>query len=355
MAQPSSNSTSIKSDAIRAEASLVDEDFVREHTYVIRGQKVMLDRDLAAIYGYETRRFNEQVKNNIEKFEGDDFMFQLTGEEAKNLMSKKSTSNWGGTRKLPYAFTEQGIYMLMTVLKGDLAIKQSRALIRTFKKMKDYIIDHQSLLGEREYLKLSLSVADSFREIMELNARHRELDDKVANVVDQLGQMITKSDISQIMMDFGNEFIRYGYGLFNGHFSLGDIVYEELYETAKYSIVVVDNYISLKTLVLMAHAREGVKLTVISDNLRKGLHQLEYEDFLKDYPNRHVEFRRTMGRVHDRFMLIDYGTDAECIYHCGGSSKDAGMRATAILRLFDTELWHGFFDELLANPRLELA
>lgn len=355
MAQPSSNSASIKSDAIRAEASLVDEDFVREHTYVIRGQKVMLDFDLAAIYGYSTSAFNRQVKNNIEKFD-DDFRFQLSDEEVSSLRCNSCTANLSSmSRSNPYAFTEQGIYMLMTVLKGELATRQSKALIRTFKKMKDYIIDHQSLLGEREYLKLSLSVADSFREIMELNARHRELDDKVANVVDQLGQMITKSDISQIMMDFGNEFIRYGYGLFNGHFSLGDIVYEELYETAKYSIVVVDNYISLKTLVLMAHAREGVKLTVISDNLRKGLHQLEYEDFLKDYPNRHVEFRRTMGRVHDRFMLIDYGTDAECIYHCGGSSKDAGMRATAILRLFDTEPWHGFFDELLANPTLELA
>ena len=102
----------------------------------------MLDFDLAAIYGYTTTRFNEQVKNNIERFDTD-FRFQLTDLEFKNLMSKFSISSWGGTRKLPYAFTEQGIYMLMTVLKGDLAVKQSKTLIRLFKQMKDFIANLQ--------------------------------------------------------------------------------------------------------------------------------------------------------------------------------------------------------------------
>ena len=101
---------------------------------VIRGQQVMLDRDLAEIYGYEVKRFNEQVKNNIERFD-DDFRFQLTDEEVNNLRSKISTSSWGGVRYKPYAFTEQGIYMLMTVLKSDLAVRQSKILIRTFKQM----------------------------------------------------------------------------------------------------------------------------------------------------------------------------------------------------------------------------
>ena len=104
--------------------------------YVIRGQKVMLDYELAKIYGYETKRFNEQGKNNINKFP-ERYRFQLNKEEYEIILrSKKSTSSWGGTRKLPYAFTEQGIYMLMTVLKGDLATKQSIALIDAFKQMK---------------------------------------------------------------------------------------------------------------------------------------------------------------------------------------------------------------------------
>ncbi|MBQ7644443.1 MAG: ORF6N domain-containing protein [Spirochaetales bacterium] len=114
----------------------------------------MLDFDLAAIYGYETMTFNQQVKNNIKKFEGDDFMFQLTTEEFKNLISKKLISSWGGRRKKPWAFTESGIYMLMTVLRGELAIQQSRALIRTFRAMKDYIIENRSMIGQHEYLQL---------------------------------------------------------------------------------------------------------------------------------------------------------------------------------------------------------
>lgn len=130
----------------------INETILQSKIYFIRNQKVMLDFDLAEIYGYTTKRFNEQIKNNIERFD-DDFRFKLTREEINNLRSKNSTSSWGGSRYLPYAFTEQGIYMLMTVLKGDLAIRQSKALIRTFKQMKDYIIENQDLIGEREYLQ----------------------------------------------------------------------------------------------------------------------------------------------------------------------------------------------------------
>ena len=98
--------------------------------YIIRGQKVMLDFDLARIYGYETKRFNEQVKNNIEKFP-EDFMFQLNEIESENILwSKKSTLNKSGNKTgmhfkyLPYAFTEQGIYMLMTVLKNEMVVDE---------------------------------------------------------------------------------------------------------------------------------------------------------------------------------------------------------------------------------------
>ena len=135
--------------------------------YNIRGIRVMLDVDLAKIYGYTTKAFNRQVKNNIEKFE-QDFMFQLTDEECEILRCKNCTSSWGGRRYNPYAFTEQGIYMLMTVLKGPLATKQSKALIRIFKQMKDYVIDNQSLLGQREYLQLSLQTTQKTQELLEL-------------------------------------------------------------------------------------------------------------------------------------------------------------------------------------------
>ena len=121
---------------------------VKDKIYTIRGVQVMLDSDLAAIYGYETKNFNRQVKNNYEKFKDEDFMFQLTKDETEILSRCRNfTLNIKATRGSnlkywPYAFTEQGIYMLMTVLRGALATQQSKTLIRTFKAMRDYLEDN---------------------------------------------------------------------------------------------------------------------------------------------------------------------------------------------------------------------
>ena len=130
----------------------LNEDTIKSKIYEIRNQKIMLDFDLAKIYGYTTRDFNNQVKNNIQRFDND-FRFQLTAEEWKDYLRWKNStakSPMAKTRYLPHAFTEQGIYMLMTVLKGELAIKQSKALIRMFKSMKDYIVDNRPLLEVNE-------------------------------------------------------------------------------------------------------------------------------------------------------------------------------------------------------------
>ena len=145
---------------ISNEIAVINESTIRDKIYIIRNVQVMLDFELAEIYGYSTKRFNEQVKNNIEKFD-DDFRFQLTKEEFDILRSKKSTSSWGGTRYLPWVFTETGLYMLMTVLKGDLATRQTKALIRTFHIMKNYIINNQNLTEQHDYLQLSMKVSDT--------------------------------------------------------------------------------------------------------------------------------------------------------------------------------------------------
>ena len=137
----------MKNEIIEKELEIIDVDTIKTKVYQIRGQQVMLDFDLAEIYGYTTKAFNQQVKNNIDRFKG--FIFKTTKQEIDVfLRSKFLTSNALSSKRRynPYAFTEQGIYMLMTVLRGDLAVEQSRRLITLFKEMKDYIVDSNHLL-----------------------------------------------------------------------------------------------------------------------------------------------------------------------------------------------------------------
>src|SRR5512145_744779 len=118
--------------------SLVVTGNIESRILFIRGQKVMLDADLAELYGVETRRLNEQVSRNIERFPVD-FMFQLTAEEFANLKSQFATSSWGGRRKLPYAFTEHGAIMAASVLNSQRAIEISVHVVRAFVRLRDLI------------------------------------------------------------------------------------------------------------------------------------------------------------------------------------------------------------------------
>ena len=138
---------------------LMTVDNICNRVYVIRGQQVMLDYDLAEIYGYEVKRLNEQVKRNITRFP-EDFMFQLTTEEDDILKSQIATSSWGGKRKLPYAFTEQGIYMLATVLRGELAEQQSIFIMRAFREMRHYIKQNQQFVTRSEMHLVSARVSE---------------------------------------------------------------------------------------------------------------------------------------------------------------------------------------------------
>ena len=159
-------------DKKKEEIAVIDitEEYLKERIYEIRGQRVILDADLSEIYGYTTKAFNQQVKNNMEKFD-EDFMFELTDDEVENLRSNFLTANLNSkSRYNPHVFTEQGLYMLMTVLKGPLAVKQSKALIRTFKKMKDYILENRDLIGQREILQLSMETANNRIEINKIKA-----------------------------------------------------------------------------------------------------------------------------------------------------------------------------------------
>ena len=152
---------------------LITTDDIRSKVYIIRGQQVMLDKDLAEIYGYEVKKLNQQVKRNIERFP-EDFMFRLSNGEIDSVRSQIVTSREkdffagqeGGRRYLPYAFTEQGIYMLATVLRGKLAEQQSIFIMRTFREMRHYIRQNQQFVTRNE-MDLLTAKAEKFIRIGE--------------------------------------------------------------------------------------------------------------------------------------------------------------------------------------------
>ena len=313
---------------------------IKSMIYTIRGQQVMLDSDLARLYGYTTTKLNQQVKNNSEKFVGDDFMFQLDENEYKNLMSKNLISSWGGRRKLPNVFTEQGIYMLMTVLKGELAIQQSRLLVRTFKEMRHYMLENKAFITNDDFMKLSLQTNQNTLEIQKINTK--------------LNDVATKDDISRIMDNFIDETKIKEFVFVDGQKFEADEAYISIYKLAKKSIYVVDDYVSIKTLSHLKQVNNGVEVTIFTDNKagRSKLTLVELIDFESQYFT--VKLKATNNMVHDRLIVLDYGLPSEKIYLCGSSSKDAGNRFCTILEVHNNEAYHGIIDKLEKNSILVL-
>ena len=299
------------------EIMIVDENSIKDKIYLIRGQKVMLDSDLAEIYGYETRKLNEQVKTNIERF-GPDFMFQLKKSEWESILrSKNRTAKTLSSKRryLPYAFTEQGIYMLMTVLKGDLAIKQSIALIKLFKTMKDYIEESGHLLTNTNTY---------------IESRFAEYDKRFENIESKLG----------IVMDNFMDPSKFRHFLImNGERIESDIAYKQIYSFAKHSLVIIDDYINIKTLFLLKTVNKDVDITIVSDNKFKDhVDDIMLNDFELD-TGISIKLKPNEGRFHDRYIFVDIGYNTEKIYHCGHSSKDSGNRITTILEIKDLKLY----------------
>lgn len=131
---------------------LIPDEVIINKIYFIRDQKVMLDRDLAELYNVTTGNLNKAVKRNIKRFPKD-FMFQLTAEEFKNLIFQNGTSNWGGTRKIPNLFTEQGVAMLSSVLNSDTAIEVNIRIIRIFTKLRELLLTNKEILLKLEQLE----------------------------------------------------------------------------------------------------------------------------------------------------------------------------------------------------------
>ncbi|HEY4108180.1 ORF6N domain-containing protein [Puia sp.] len=150
----------------------ITDDRILTKIYYLRGHKVMLDQDLAELYDVPTKRLNEQVKRNIDRFPGD-FMFQLTAEEVTNLRSQNATSSWGGRRVAPYAFTEHGVLMLSSVLNSKRAIKVNIQIMRIYTKMRELLLTHKDILLKLE--QLENQVSQNSEDIQTIFAALKEL------------------------------------------------------------------------------------------------------------------------------------------------------------------------------------
>lgn len=325
------------------EIALIDENLLKNKVYTIRGVKVMLDADLAEIYGYETKRFNEQVRSNIERFDAD-FRFQLTKEEYHEILrSEKPTLEQGKYSKFrPYAFTEQGIYMLMSVLRGPLAVAQSKALVRLFKGMKDYIAtENQQLLGCSNCVQIATLTAQHSHEIAEIRTDVARLEVESLKTQESLGKV----------MEFFHDPSTYKHHLIlNGQKLEADVAYTQIYGMAQKSIFMFDDFVGVKTLDLLRGVAQNVNVTIFSDQ-RNGcvLTSAMIDDFKAARPDISFERRPAGGIFHDRYIVLDYKTEKEKIFHCGASSKDAGKRVTTIDDIEYPEVYHGLIEKVLGD------
>ncbi len=342
----------------KPEFSLIDEDLLKSRIYTIRGVKVMLDADLAEIYGYSTGAFNQQVKNNIEKFD-DDFRFQLTKEElskCKNCILKMDSDKKNSSKSkifilnngrrgsnikfMPYAFTEQGIYMLMTVLKGEQATAQSKALIRLFKQMKDYIAAENAPDISAGMVALATQTSQNTRDIAEIATDVRTLSNKVER---------NENFLQKVMANFIDPSTFKHFLILNGQRLEADVAYTQIYTMAKKSVLIVDDYLNVKTLDLLRCVAKGVSVKIFSEQHGHArLTASMLADFRAARPDVELGDVRATGNIfHDRYIYLDFGTANEKLFHCGASSKDAGNKITTIMQLEDIDGYRTLFEKLL--------
>lgn len=270
---------------------------IEDMIYEIRGVQVMLDSDIAKLYQVETKRINEALKNNPDKFP-ERFSFRITEKEYAFLKSKISTSK-GGSRKGHSVFTEQGLYMLATILKSKVAVNVSIAIMDAFVKMRHYINYNKSFLPHK-FMLLEKKVDDNTKRINEL---------------------FDKFDPKDIVKD---------YLFFEGDFYDSYSLLLDIFNKVKEEIIIIDNYASKELFDILKKINK--KIIVVSKNIDKTL-KTKYE---KQYTN--ITFINN-DSFHDRFIIID----RVLLYSCGSSFKDLGKKCFAICKFNDKE----YLDKLL--------
>jgi len=266
---------------------------IEERIFNIRGKQVMIDKDLALLYGVETKRLNEQVKRNIERFP-EDFMFQLTLEEC--LRSQIATLNQAQGKHLkylPFAFTENGIAMLSSVLRSETAIAVNIKIMRTFTKIRKSVHQDSNLLNRVELIEYNQS--DMRKLLLE-----------TTNKVDSIFQHMQNRD------KLPKQDIFFDGQIYDAYSFVADLV-----RSAKRRIVLIDNYIDDTVLTLMSKRASEVKATIYTGKISKQL-QLDIDKHNAQYPPIEV---RTFSKAHDRFLIID-----DTVYLVGASIKDLGKK-----------------------------
>src|SRR3989344_511047 len=280
---------------------MVSAESIKDRIHTVRGIQVIIDYDLAELYGVETKQLNRAVKRNIERFPKE-FMFQLNDFEYKSLRFQFGTlkTGRGKHRKyLPYVFTEQGVAMLSAVLNSETAVKVSVQIMGAFVAMRKFLLNNAQLFQRLDKTEQKLLEHD--------------------NKFEQVFNLIESKEIKP------EKGIFFDGQIFDAHKFFSDII-----RTANISIILIDNYIDDSVLTLFGKRKENVKVTIFTKEISKQL-SMDLKKYNSQYPSIEVkEFKRS----HDRFMIIDNRE----VYHFGASLKDLGKKWFAFSK-FDKEVF----------------
>ena len=261
----------------------------------IRGQQVLIDRDLAELFGVQTKRLNEQVKRNTERFPSD-FCFQLNDWEFENWRSQFATSNSDkmGLRRAPYAFTEQGVAMLASVLKSEIAIMASVKIMRAFVAMRRFLIQNANII----------------MRIANLEKHQIETDEKIDAILDKMEENSPKL-LPEAVFPTGCVWDAWTY--------VSDLV-----RSAKQRVILIDNFVDDRVLTMLTKRADGVTAIIYTRYSEQFLTDLKKHN--EQYPT--IEFIQLTHRHHDRFLIID-----DKVHFLGASVKDMGAGLCAVTEM----------------------
>ena len=287
-----------------------DIDNIKNLIYTIRGKQVMLDSDVAKLYNCETRIINQAVKRNIDRFP-ERFCFKLTEYEVENLKSQIVISSltkekYGGRRKIPTVFTEQGIAMLSGLLRNEIAIQVSINIMDAFVEMRKFLVTNGQVFERLSNVECKLLNQD--RKLSNYEKNFEKIFDELQNK--------KQSEFNQKMFFDGQIYDSYGLII-------------NIIKTAKNKILIIDNYIDDSILNMLAKKNKDVEVVILTSQ-NSNISKLDINKFNKQYPTLKIT---KINKFHDRFIVIDNKE----LYHCGASLKDLGKKCFAISKIEDRE------------------